>query len=84
MRYELQVNSKWFDRLESEIKIDDLYSFLTLQKDVPSPFGKHEKKYKDESVEKTVIDWIKKLIKQKDEDALDKIKFILNWYESYL
>lgn len=84
MRYELQVNSKWLDRLESEIKIDELYSFLTLEKSIPSPFGKHEKKYKDETIEKQVIDWIKKLVKLKDEDALDKIRYILNWYEYYL
>ena len=83
MRYELQVNSKWLNKLESEITINQLYSFLTLQKEIPSPFGRHEKK-RDQSIEEQVIAWIKKLVKMKDEDALDKIKFILNWYENYL
>lgn len=83
MRYELQVNSKWFDKYEREIKIDDLFWFITLQKEIESSKWKHLSlnKYKDWSLETWVIEWIKKLQKKKDIDWLERVKLVLLWKE---
>ena len=84
MRYELQVNSKWFDPLESEITIDDLYWFITLHKEIKSSKWKHLIKNKDISDEKLCIRLIKKLQRKKEYDSLDKIKLTLLWTEEFL
>ena len=83
MRYELQVNSKWFDDVERMLKIEDLYGFITLQKQVASSNWKHLVKNKDLSLEEIAVETIKKLQNQKQYDSLEKIKLLLLW-EEYL
>lgn len=77
MRYELQVNSKGFDKFEKEITIDELYSFITLQKEISSRKRKHYTKDKDRSLENVALDAIKKLIQKKEYDSLERIKMLL-------
>ena len=77
MRYELQVNSKGFDKWEREISIDDLFWFLTLDYDVSLRYWKHEKFKKDDSVYCEVMRWLQELKRKKYIDDLLKIRFYL-------
>lgn len=72
MRYELQVNSKWFDSYEREIKFKDLYSLICLWFDIKD-WKRAKNKIKDESILNQVLDLIQTLKNQKDIDSLDKI-----------
>lgn len=83
MRYELQVNSKGLDDYERNLTIDKLYSFITLGLEVKSSEWKHLIKNKDWSNEELAIRCIKRLIKNKEYDSLEKIKLLLLW-EEYL
>lgn len=77
MRYELQVNSKWFDSLEKEISINDLYNFIMLNKEVSSSRWRHNPKDKDWTCEELAKKCIRKLQKEKDFDWLDRLKLLL-------
>lgn len=78
MRYELQINSKWFDDFDRCMSVDKLESIITMWNYIKNSSGKHYTKNKDESLEKVVLDGIRKLIKIEDSRALDRIKLLIN------
>lgn len=79
MRYELQINSKWFDDFDRRKKIEDLESIITMWNYIINSSWKHKKKDKDESLENVVLMGIRKLLKKNDTRAIDRIKLLINW-----
>lgn len=77
MRYELQVNSKGFDKSERVIKFTDLYWVITLWYNIGDRNRKKEIK-KDESTYKDIVNLIEKLKNDKDYDSLDKVYVFLD------
>lgn len=78
MRYELQVNSKWFDPNERIIKLDDLHSLICLGYHIWFNSSSHNKK-KDESIYEEIVKKINELKNIKDNESLDKIRIYLDW-----
>ena len=79
MRYELQINSKWFDDWDRRKTIDELELIITMWNYIKNSTWKHLTKNKNESLESWVLYGIKKLMKSNDERALDRIKLLINW-----
>ena len=78
MRYELQVNSKWFDKYERTIKFDDLYSVICMWYKLKDRWWNHHK-VKDESIYKDIVILIDELKRSKDYESLDKVWIYLDW-----
>lgn len=80
MRYELQVNSKWFSKVEREITINDLFWFVTLSYDIGWRYRrrKFEEIKRDKSLLEDIIRKIVMLKNKKYVDDLLQLRFILN------
>ena len=78
MRYELQVNSKWFSKKERVIKLNDLQSVISLGYHIWLNKASHERK-KDESTYEEIINKINELKNIKDYESLDKVRIYLDW-----
>ena len=78
MRYELQVNSKWFDPDERVIKLKDLYSVISLGYHIGYNTSPHNRK-KDESTYELIIEKNNELKNIKDNESLDKVRIYLDW-----
>ena len=76
MRYELQVNSKWFDKIERIIPYNDLYSLICLGYNISDNKSSH-KKQKDESIYKEIVKKINDLCSSKDNESLEKVYIYL-------
>lgn len=76
MRYELQVNSKWFDDEERRMKVEDVYNFIIFHHEVSKNKTEHKstKNY-------TLLEYckyaIKKFRRDNDYEALEQLKFLL-------
>ena len=77
MRYELQVNSKWFDPYEREIKFNDLYDLINLWYHIKDNNWSH-KKQKEENILNEIVCWLNQLRNKKDYDSLDKVSVYLD------
>lgn len=78
MRYELQVNSKWFDKSERIIKLKDLYNLINLGYHVWNNTESHKRK-KDETLYSEICDRINMLKNIKDYESLNKVWIYLDW-----
>ena len=79
MRYELSVNSKWLDKKERDININNLYDLITLWYDIPFRNRKDEKyHWKDETVLNTAIKNVNLLKNIGDYESIDKLYIYLN------
>lgn len=81
MRYELQVNSKWFDSVERCMDIKDVESFINFGYCVSSSRWSHMKK-RDESIVQWCLWWIRKLRRDWYNEDLEKLKLELIWYQN--
>lgn len=76
MRYELQVNSEGFDKYERELKIFQLKDYANFGFYLPDNEAKHVKN-RDESI----LEWIKwgirKFVRDKDKESLEKVDLYL-------
>lgn len=77
MRYELQVNSKWFDPLERIIKFSDLYNLINLGYHIQDNNCSH-KKQKEENILNDIVCGLNQLRNKKDFDSLDKVSVYLD------
>lgn len=76
MRYELQVNSEWFDKWEREITIMDLKNFANFGLYIADNTTTHKRKKENtdlENAEKA----IRNIVRNKNQDALFKIKELI-------
>ena len=78
MRYELQVNSKWFDKNERIVKLKDLYSVINLWYHISDNTDKHEK-VKYDTMYQWIVHWINELKRDNDRESLDKVCIYLDW-----
>ena len=81
MRYELQVNSKWFDSVERCMDIKDVESFINFGYCVSSSRWSHMKK-RDESILQWCLWGIRKLRRDWYNEDLEKLKLELIWYQN--
>lgn len=79
MRYELQVNSKWFDKSDRLIKFSDLYSVICMWYNIKDR-DRSKEKSKDEDIVNEVIRLLNKLNSPSlpDYDSLDKVYIYLD------
>ena len=76
MRYELQVNSKWFDRSDRIVKFKDLYTLINLWYHINDRNRSDEKK--DESLLNEIYTKVNQLKNARDYDSLDKVFIYLD------
>lgn len=77
MRYELQVNSKWFDDDERHLKVEQIYDFITFWLNITDSSVSHKRVPRNESMYKRIEYWINKLKRENDYESLEKIKLLL-------
>lgn len=77
MRYELQVNSKWFSEEERHLKIEQIYEFITFGLNITDNTNSHKRIPRNESMYKWIEYWIKKLKRECDYESLEKVKLLL-------
>ena len=77
-RYELQVNSKWFDRYERIIKFNDLFTLINMWYHIANR-NRGEELKKDESTYDEIVNLINKLNREKDKESLQKVRIYLDW-----
>lgn len=76
-RYELQVNSKWFDDYERVIKFDNLYDLINMWIHIWKR-SRNKIIKKDESLYNEIIVLINELKQKKDYESLDKVFIYLD------
>ena len=77
MRYELQVNSKWFEDSERNLKLENIYDFITFGYNITDNTNSHKRLIRNETTYKRIEYWIRKLQREKDYESLEKIKLLL-------
>lgn len=77
MRYELQVNSDWFDDYERYLRISDIKRFVDFGFTIADNSATHKTKNRDDSLYYWIEYGIRKLQKEKDFQTLKKIKLLL-------
>lgn len=81
MRYELQVNSEWFDKAERDITINQLKEFANFGVYIPDNAITHKKK--KEATDYEIVDKvIRKIYRDKNQEAVSKIKCLLEMLDS--
>lgn len=80
MRYELQVNSKWFNDEERYLQVEDLKKFIDFEYHVGDRKVNHEAT-KNWTLYEYIAYGIKKLKRENDYTSIEKIKLLL-WDES--
>lgn len=76
MRYELQVNSKWFDKADRLVKFENLYDLICLWYNIKD--NKYNHHLKDENILKEITYKLDELKNTKDYDSLDKVYIYLD------
>ncbi len=76
MRYELQVNSKGFDKAEREITIQDLKSFANFGLYISNNTATHKKKFVSSDYDQASA-IIRKMMREKDSHGLEKLRLLL-------
>lgn len=77
MRYELQVNSKWFDEDERHLKIEDIEWFVNFWYSIQTRRDWKHRPVKNRTLYEYVAYAIRKLKRENDYTALEKIKLLL-------
>lgn len=77
MRYELQVNSKWFDEDERHLKVEQIYDFITFWLNITDNKNSHKRIPRNQSMYERIKYWINKLKRENDYESLEKIKLLL-------
>lgn len=77
MRYELQVNSKWFDDEERYMKIEDIENFINFWYSINTRHDWKHRQVKNWTLYEYVAYAIRKLKRENDYTALEKIKLLL-------
>lgn len=81
MRYELQVNSEWFDKWEREITIYDLKNFANFGLYISDNTQSHKKKKINSDYEEAEK-LIRKMFRDKNSVGLQKIRLLLGVLDS--
>ena len=76
MRYELQVNSKGFDKAEREITIQDLKNFANFGLYISNNTATHKKKLVSSDYDQASA-IIRKMMREKDSHGLEKLRLLL-------
>ena len=81
MRYELQVNSKWFNDDERHLKVDQIYDFITFGLWITDNTNSHKRIRRNQSMFEWIKYGINKLKRENDIESLEKIKLLLFDYQ---
>lgn len=82
MRYELQVNSKWFDEYERYLQIEDIYDFVSLGLTVSDNKKKH-KREKDDTIYQEIVERFQKLKRLNYKEDLERLKLLFLTTDEY-
>ena len=77
MRYELQVNSKWFDEDERNITVDQVIEFINFGLNITDNSNSHKRIQRNQSMYERIKYGIIKLKRENDYESLEKIKLLL-------